>query len=359
MVLDPEILRQTLYQVRQVYQWHNHGLFGGKLKLPLLEWSESDSRLGSFSLQTRTLRLSVALLSLPWGSLVEVLKHEMAHQYVFEVLGVHDEGPHGPTFTRVCRERGVDARSQGMPEAGTELLSEQQKRQLSRIENLLALATSDNQNEAEVAMATARRLMLKYNLAETEAGVHRDYSFRHLGRPTGRRMGWQRVLANILSEHFFVEILVIPVYRPQEGKRGSVLEACGTRSNLAIASYVHDFLETTAERLWRAHKKQMGIRANRDRQSFLYGVMCGFRDKLEREAQRGQQEGLVWMGDPSLQAFFRRRHPHIRNVGHPARYRQEAYSAGHRAGGRIVLHRGVEAGSSRGAPRLLGAGGGD
>ena len=58
------------------------------------------------------------------------------------------------------------------------------------------------------------------------------------------------MVAMILGMHFFVEGIWIPVYRPLEAKRGSVLEICGSSANLAIAEYVHGFLHQTADRLW-------------------------------------------------------------------------------------------------------------
>ena len=53
-------------------------------------------------------------------------------------------------------------------------------------------------------------------------------------------------MALILSEHFFVETIWVPVWRPLEGKRGQVIEVCGTRANVEIADYVHDFLTRPA-----------------------------------------------------------------------------------------------------------------
>lgn len=355
--LSSELLTQALRQVRQSYREFNLSLFSGKLSLPQFEWSESERQWGAWVQTTRTLSLSPRLLARGWGELIEVLKHEMAHQYVAEVLGqAQGEGPHGASFREVCRERGIDARASGDPDApgSGDAEGERKEAVLTRIEHLLALAKSDNQHEAENAMSQARRLMLKYNL---EQGVRAsDYTFRHVGTPTGRRLAWQRVLANVLSEHFFVEVIIVPVYRPREGKRGSVLELCGSRANLEIAGYAHDFLEQTALSLWKRHKKSQGIRNDRDKQSFLYGVMSGFAAKLAADAVKNQKEGLVWLGDPRLAEYFRARHPYLRHVAGRGRLREGAFSAGHAAGERIVLHRGVEAGSTGGAPRLLGSG---
>ena len=84
-----------------------------------------------------------------WGTLVEVLKHEMAHQFVAEVLGVLDESSHGPVYRKVCEERGIDSRAAGIPEAGD---AAPQDQVLERIQKLLALAESQNEHEAQAAM---------------------------------------------------------------------------------------------------------------------------------------------------------------------------------------------------------------
>ena len=55
----------------------------------------------------------------------------------------------------------------------------------------------------------------------------------------------------------------------------------------------------SAENLWREHKKEEGIVGNRDRRTYLAGVMEGFRDKLEAETKKQKAEGLVWVGDAS------------------------------------------------------------
>ncbi|MCH2109042.1 MAG: SprT-like domain-containing protein [Polyangiaceae bacterium] len=349
--LSDELRRIAQSQVQRTYQELNWGLFSGKLQKPSFEWLESGSRWGAW-LSSRVMQLNLSLLDGPWGQLVEVLKHEMAHQFVDQVLRVDDEPAHGPTFQRVCRERGIDSRAAGAPRMPQEL-EQQISPTLERIQKLLSLAQSENQHEAENAMAKARKLMLRYNIDENALGERRDYSYRHLGKSTGRRQAWQRVLASILSEHFFVEVVIVPCFRVQEGKRGTILEACGTIPNLEIASYVHDFLERAGEELWRAHKSREGLKRNKNRQSFLYGVMMGFADKLRRGHLASAAEGLVWSGDPELDAFLRRRHPYLRRVGGKGAVDRDAFTAGQQAGKKLVIHRGLSQRSIGGSPRLL------
>ncbi len=364
---NDELMAGALREVKRSYRHYNHFLFSELLTVPVFQWSDKKNEWGAWLKGERVIRLSPSLLGLGWGSLTEVLKHEMAHQYVDEVEmpGEH-EGAHGATFRQVCADRAIDARAAGDPESvqrGPRLEVEQNSDQggsrrgiLSRIEKLLALAQSDNRHEAEVAMTTARKLMLKYNLEEqAQAQGPGDYHFRQLGVATGRRMAWQRVLATILNSFFFVEIIIVPAYRPKVEKSGSILEASGTNTNLDIAAYAYDFLESTAFSLWEKHKKEQSLRLNREKQSFLYGVMKGFYSKLEAEAEKNCEEGLVWVGDPLLDEYHRRRNPRVQFVRSQSRLPDAAYSAGHDAGQQIVFHKGVQSGNSASEPRRLGA----
>jgi hypothetical protein len=333
--------------------WHdlNQSHFKGALAPPALELGDGASRLGAYHPGTRTIVLARALaVGGAWGTVVEVLKHEMAHQFVAEVLGDPDDGPHGAAFRAVCERAGIDARAAGLPPAGAPPHESGAERVLGRVAKLLALAASQNRHEAELAMAEAQRLMLKHNIESTAPG---RYGFRHLGRATGRISEAERILACILSDHFFVEVIWVPVWRAQEGRRGSVLEVCGAPVNLEMAAYVHAFLTATADRLWEAYREARGI-GGAERATYLAGVMTGFREKLDGERSRQRAAGLVWTGDGDLRRYYRRRHPYIRSLRHSGNRRTEAHAHGRAAGLKVVLSRPVGAGLS-GRTRLLPA----
>ncbi len=351
--LSAELERLTIRQVRETFGMYNGNLFGFALKTPAFEFTSARGFLGRWVPSSRTLQLDRRLLTEhSWGTLVEVLKHEMAHQYVDEVLGNPDGKAHGEVFRKVCSDRGIDAAARGVPN-GAHRTSEE-TRVLERVSKLLALAESSNLHEAQAAMSAAQRLMLRHNIeSATQAGA---YGFRHLGAAKGRRSPAERILALILSEHFFVEVIWVPAWRPRDGKRGNVLEVCGTAPNLEIAAYVYDFLTHTAECLWTAHKRKQGLRKNATRQTYLYGVMCGFRDKLAEDGEKAKTEGLVWVGDAELERYYRSRHPYMRCTQIRTQGDGSAYSAGHAAGRKIVLHRGIRQGPSDGGPRLLRGG---
>ncbi|HEY8074840.1 MAG TPA: SprT-like domain-containing protein, partial [Labilithrix sp.] len=299
--LEAALLREIAEQYRHLAL----NYFKGALRMPQFELVASRARLGRWVEATRTIELSRPLvLEHPWGVVVEVLKHEMAHQYVQEVLGERAETAHGPRFRAVCERLGIDGAAAGMPKAAGSV--EVTRKMAERIARLLALAESPNVHEAEAAMAAAQKLLLKHNLdLGRERGAH-GYAWKHVGRVTGRTTEAERVLSLVLGKHFFVEAIWVPVYRPFEGKRGSVLEICGTPESLEIAEYVHGYLVETAERLWREHKIEHGIWGDRERRTFLAGVMSGMNEKLSRESKKNESAGLVWVADGDLEIYFRR-----------------------------------------------------
>ena len=340
-----------LRELRAAYNDVNALFFRRKLTPAAIELSDVASRLGRWVSDLRTIEIARTLvLEQPWGVVVEVLKHEMAHQWVYEALGITDETAHGPAFREVCARLGIDAGASGMPSGGER--SGEEARVLERIARLLALAESSNVNEAQAAMNAAQRLMLKYNLENAATQAPRAYGFRHLGKATGRVSESERLLGSILGKHFFVEVIWVPVYRPQEGNRGSVLEVCGTQANLEMAAYVHAFLTHSADHLWRDHQKAKRIRSNKDRRTFLAGVMAGFMEKLEQQRVVHKEEGLVWLKDADLDGFYRKRHPHIHHVRLAGNRRTEAHAHGREAGRNLVLHKPVTGGPS-GTVKLL------
>jgi hypothetical protein len=350
--LDAQLEASLLRELMRRWRDYNHCFFQRAMKPPVFGLSDGREMLGRWEPKRRRILVSRPLvIEASWGAVLEVLKHEMAHQYVHEVLGVDDETAHGPAFRRVCERLGFDATASGLPSADAD--DEERMRLLQRVSDLLALAESSNRHEAENAAAAAQKMMLRHNIELCSRPGRKRYSFRYLGEPKGRRQESEHILAAILAEHFFVEAIWVSGYRPHDEKRGSVLELCGTPENLEIACYVHGFLQQTAERLWKEHKKRHGIRRNRDRRAYIAGVMEGFSERLSREKKAARERGLVWVGDADLSRYYRTRHPHVRAVRLQGHGESSARADGRAAGRDIVLRKGVRGSSSGGTPRLL------
>jgi predicted SprT family Zn-dependent metalloprotease len=346
----PDDFSHVLRELTRDYASINWAYFRNRLQPTPLSLSDDRSRLGCFVPEPRRIELSRDLIAKQsWGAVVEVLKHEMAHQFVYEVLGHHDEPSHGPSFQRVCEQLGIDPHASGIPTDAplrTPILE--------RIKKLLALASSPNEHEAETAMRMAHRLMLQHNLSHVSAepAVGSAYGFRHLGRYSGRVWESDRLLAGLLGEFFFVQPIWVSVFRVADDKRVSVLEVTGRPDNLDMAEYVHGFLQHASESLWREHKRLQGIRSDVDRRAFLAGVMRGFADKLRAERKVQEASGLVWVGDPVANQYFRRRHPRVRTTSFGTSVGTDAGKHGRAAGRELVLNRPLVRGNSA-TPRAL------
>lgn len=350
--LTIELEAALLAHLGELYDWENQLHFRARLRRPVIALSDATSRLGQWiGGASRRIELARTLvLERPWLEVASVLQHEMAHQYVHEVLGVHDEVAHGATFHEVCAAHGFDARAGGAPRAADGAL--EADRVLERIRKLLALAGSPNQHEAEIAMRKAHELMLRHNIEAAAARSERELEVRHLGDPARRGNRVEAEVVGLLSEYFFVKAIRVPVYLPLAGKRGAVYEIVGSRANVEMAAHVYAFLLATADRLWADNRRDARVRSGRDRLSYQAGVISGFRDKLSAERSELSGHGLVWVGDSRVDALYRARHPRITTRTHTVRH-DGAHAAGREAGRRVVLHRPVERGGSGGGPKLL------
>ena len=344
--LEPRYLRAISAEWRRV----NHYQLHESLRPPAFELIDSTEHLGRWSRQVRTIQLSRDLVHRqPWGVVVEVLRHEIAHQYAHEVLNAIDEVAHGPAFRSVCARLGIDPAAAGLPAP-----NEADRRIHRRVEKLLALAGSDNQNEAEAAMAEARRLLLVHNLDTPPS----NYGWKHLGKPTRRVAQWWRQLAVLLGEHFFVETLWVQVFDVGRNDWASVLEICGTPGNLDMAAWVHDWLVETAERLWLKERDSLRLGGPADHARYLGGVIRGFSERLREGARQCAETGLVWVRDAGAQRYVGDRHGQLRTITFAVRSGDAAWNAGVAQGKELVLHRPVRGGTGGGGKLLTGPRGG-
>ena len=336
--------RALIVELLRAWTDHNARDFGGAMRAPVLDLHDAGP-LGRWMPDRRwiTLRRSLAYEA-PWGQVIEVLRHEMAHQYVAEVLRI-DEPPHGPAFQRLCAKAGIDARAAGMPAQGDASLD----RLLRKVRGLLALAESPNPHEAQAAARTARRLLAEHDLSLTEAPGR--YTFEQIGPTKQRFQLWEKLIATVLSRHFGVRAIYASAYLPRDRAWGRVLEIAGTPQHVAVASYVHDALRSNADASWRQHRKRRRLRSNANRMTFYAGLMDGFLGSLDREREESPGTALVPTGDPALDRWFSRRYPSTRKMSGGSIRDPDALEAGRAAGRELSIRPGV--GASGEGPRLL------
>ncbi len=341
----PPALRQKLHpawiaRLRTAWTTANRTHLHGQLKPPVLAIDcGANQRLGMWQRGARLLSISEQhMLTAAWYDVEQTLRHEMAHQFVDEVLGVHDETAHGPAFVQACARLQVDSKASGP--AGSPVRDETQ-RILDKVQKLFALAQSQNVHEAEAAMAHANRLLLEYNLQAQDVATDRRYGHRRIGKPAAALALEAKLIGGVLSEFFFVDCIWVNHYNPLLDRDERVLEIMGDPTNLELAHYVHDYLHGAVVRHWQAAKVRLGRGDLSTRREFIGGMLTGFKQKL-RDERKGQAErGLVWVGDPGLKQFAKARYPRTTSFSTGGWHSTDAHHAGQQAGRALQIQRGV------------------
>jgi hypothetical protein len=359
--LNAGLERKLLLRLAESWRDISYQHLRSRLKPPSIRLHDAESRWGAWHPAKRLITIAKRqVLAYTWESVLETLKHEMAHQVVSELMGDPPERPHGAAFRDACRMLCVSPAAQGdggvsLFRAGGPETATPDDARLLRVQKLLALADDNpNEHEAKAAYARASELMLKYNLdaLQLRGGRESDYEHRFLGASSGRTPHHHYLIAGLLQEHFFVQCIWVNSYTVCSGKRGHRLEVMGTRANVAMADYVYACLLRQSEALWRTYKKLHGVRDRRAKRQYLDGLLSGFRAQLELTSKKSQERGLIWLGDPGLGRFARKRHPRTTTTRLVSSDLSDARNAGVRDGEKLRLSKPVAArGGSRG--RLL------
>ncbi len=284
-----------------------------------------------------------------WCAVVEVLLHEMAHQFAEQVLCVRDDPPHGPKFQQACELLKANPRASGriMPldERISSLSQNAEDKILIRVKKLMSLAQSRNQHEAEAAMTKAYELIKKYNLDLISQNEDRRFMSLFIGRPALRHFREAYALAGLLQQYYFVCGIWVPAYVIEKGGMGRVLEISGTAQNVQTALYVHDFISHFIDAQWNFYNRKKGLNRYR-RTDFAVGIVEGFRSKLQKHADQtqkpGTDHGLMHISDPMLQAYMKYRYPRTVNVkGRPVKNDKRVMADGIKKGKELVIHKGI------------------
>lgn len=360
MLIQEELERRILHGL--VCEWENaletlNPPDKEKLRKPLFRLRDMKSQWGYWSGENNEICLSRNLVSNhPWDTICEILLHEMAHQYAEQALGGHDESPHGPKFKKACHLLRANPKASGNYKALDERILQYspspEDKIMSRVKKLMALAQSQNQHEAESAMAKAHQLIAKYNIDILARDEDRHFVSIFVGHPALRHFREDYHLAGLLQDFYFVYGIWVPAYVLNKGKMGSVLEISGTIQNVKIASYVHDFVTRFIDSQWQRYNKKKDL--NRYRKTdFAVGIVKGFRSKLklqntERKRHKGKP-GLIKMEDPLLQEHVDYRYPYTASVrGQVLRGHKDVVRDGIGIGKKLVISKGItEKGTSR------------
>ncbi|MBW2568687.1 MAG: DUF2786 domain-containing protein [Deltaproteobacteria bacterium] len=317
---------------------------------PLFSLRNMTSRLGYWSSERREICISQNfILHHPWDAVREVLLHEIAHQFANEVLSAYGEPPHGPKFCMACKLLRANPKASGNysplhERIFHEALSPEDKI-LLKVKKLMALAESQNQHEAELAMAKAHELVAKYNVDLITRNEDRNFISVFVGTPALRHFRIDYHLARLIQDFYFVYGLWVPAYVLEKGKMGRVLEISGTVQNTKIACYVHDFVQQFIQSQW--HQYNNDKKLNHYRMiDFSVGIVQGFRSKLKvqskKEKKSTTRQALIKITDPLLIKYADHRYPHTTTLKRRVSNQNDnVLKDGMKIGRKLVISKGI------------------
>jgi len=326
-----------------------------KLKKPLIRIDPLEKRWGFWDSELRLIGLAERLIENHcWENVIEIFKHEIAHQIVSEIY--REEDVHGLFFQKACDLLGVlnwarKAETQDFPHLIVQINeknSDEEKRILQRAEKLLSLASSDNEHEALLAMQKVQELYTKYNLKKIQDQSSRKWAYTLIKFNKKRVERYQSAIASLLNDFFFVEVIHTTQYDQKKCEEFKALEILGDFENVQMADYVYHFLENRLNYLWSQYKGNRKL-SLASKNSFYLGVLRGFRCKAEEHQKlvdekvisEGCKQSLVTLKtNAGLQAWVKTRYPRLSRLGGGHRlHDSKAFSQGEKEGRNLVIHK--------------------
>lgn len=272
-----------LSQEHEMLSWR----YGVDLTTPTINISSGESRLGWWNFQTKTISISSHLIKTEvWDIVLEVLKHEMAHQYVSTFYDNADI--HGHYFKLACKKLGVHKAfvaggkdyNQRLQEFKGELPADARK-MLRKVEKLMALGQSNNEAEAQAASRKANYLLNKYNLQRINTGDD-DPNIKYLTicHKKKRIESIQKALLSVLRDYYYVNCVTSRTYHAENDTVYKSIVLIGREEALIVAEYVYHFLLDTGQALWQDFRKKHSAQKG-EKVSFDMGFTAGIRDNHE------------------------------------------------------------------------------
>lgn len=176
---------------------------------------------------------------------------------------------------------------------------QQESKIVERVRKLMALAESDNVNEAANAAAAAQKLMAEHRISEAmlsaEAGEdENDVEVTNdVLAQFARREPWAGTLAMGLTKANGCEVY----YSSTHGKKGVDLRIVGATSDVQTVSYMYQYLVHEVERLCDAEAKRRRLAGTIEyantrmwRASFRAGAAHTLCKRIEAAAQEQRRE---------------------------------------------------------------------
>lgn len=323
-----------------------------RLKSARIELFDSESCWGKYDPFVQVIYISRRLVRcFSWAHVIGVLKHEMAHLWVHTYFP-NAHLPHGQEFKKACtvlkipimyRSAQVDLSDQN---PDFEIKTELKNPLVEKIKKLMALATSSNPYEAEQAAAKVHELYVKYNIesiSQHQQSTESEF-IHHMIQTTKKRLTiYQKKIISILIEHFYVQIVVVPLFDHERCQHYQALELIGLKENVLMAEYVFHFLLQKIN--------EIDEKSSLKRNSLKMGLVDGFKLKFNQPVE--VHKNLLALADQKLTEYTKSYFPRLRQLSSSSRKISiEDYHQGLDQGRKINLNRPIAEKKDTGVKRI-------
>lgn len=211
--------------------------------------------------------------------LYSVIRHELAHYFVFIMQG-KDVPSHGEAFHSFCKKLGWGeevSRASVCLSEGDNAIFQEKSSVLRKVQKLLMLATSSNQYEAEQAFLKSRELLLLHNMQALQPSVAgEDPEFVCKAILPEKRDSVKKIAIARIIQTFFVNVV------QSRTKESVYIEISGSEENVEVAEYVAHVLDYKLDDLWKqAQKENPLLKGVVSKNSFFSGVARGYCDRVQ------------------------------------------------------------------------------
>jgi hypothetical protein len=169
---------------------------------------------------------------------------------------------------------------------------------LAKIQKLLRLSESQNENEASLALEKAKALCVEHDIdiamarVDNKQAQEKEEFVKDCLAQGKRRSVTQMEVSILLIAHFNVEL----VY---SGNRdfGMKMYFVGRKSDVELATYVNSFLNAEFMKRWHAYRERNYWVTTDERASFLRGMRVGLCDKLDKAKRDAENNKFALMAN--------------------------------------------------------------
>jgi len=293
--------------------------------------------LGYFDSEFYELGFHESLLHANREQLRNVIRHELAHYVMFITYGKAFD-PHGAEFRQLCQQMrwGEEVyRATFYLDKEANVAGLEESNILRKVQKLMALATSSNENEAEQAMIKSQQLLLKHNIEFRDLGESIDEDRVILKRimKQPKENAKMRSIARVL-ETFFVSVVI---HRSDEF---TYLEILGKSVNVEIAEYVAKVLEAELDKLWNKAQKEANLKGMVAKNSFFLGISKGYCIKIEalKRSHRTEEKNALLIIEKQLVDAKEMVYKRLTSSRSNGRYCPESSALGEKMGKQLSIN---------------------